>query len=157
MSPTEQAEKINTLPPEHGVEHPPALAPISEARARILDFERQLSELPQIDFPVRHHFPAGIYAREITIPAGSCLTGKIHRFENLNIISKGRILVATEEGVAEVVAPCTIVSPPGTKRVGFAMEDTVWTSIHPNPTDERDLDKLEAMFIVPSFDELQGA
>lgn len=157
MNKTEEALAFaaETLAPEHQVEHPPMAAPTNEARARILEFERELAALPPFDFPVRHLFPKGIYAREITIPAGCCLTGKIHRFENLNIVSKGRILVATEEGLTEVVAPCTIVSPPGTKRVGYALEDTVWTSIHPNPDDERDLDKLEAMFIVPSFDELK--
>ena len=129
------------------------LVPIS-GRERILNFERELAKIPQYEFPTKHHFPAGLYAREIFIPAGYCLTGKIHRFENLNIVSRGRILIHTEEGVEEVVAPATIVSPPGTKRIGYALEDTVWSTILPNPTNERDIAKLEKMLVVDRYEDL---
>ena len=125
-------------------------------RERILAFERELAKIPQFDFPVKHYFSKGVYAREIFIPAGFCLTGKIHRFENLNIVSKGRLVVVTEQGRQIVSAPFTIVSPPGTKRIGFALEDTVWTTIHPNPTEELDLVALEEMFIVKSFEALEA-
>ncbi len=104
----------------------------------------------QIVIEPKHHFAAGMYAREILIPAGCTLTGKIHRHEHINVISKGDISVLTENGIERIQAPATIISKPGTKRVGYAHEDTIWTTFHPNEDDCRDLDILEARLIAPS-------
>ena len=101
-----------------------------------------------IDLPVKHHFSQGVYARELHIPAGATLTGKVHKYANLNILSQGEISVSTEDGIVRVSAPFTIVSPPGTKRVAFAHTDCVWTTIH--GTDETDLEKIEAHFVTDS-------
>lgn len=109
-------------------------------RAKVLHLERKIAEQPQVDCPVKHYFAPGIYAREMTIPAGVVLTGAVHKTEHLCIISKGRISVSTDEGVREFAAPCTFVSKAGAKRAGYAHEETVWTTIH--ATDETDLDKL---------------
>ena len=57
-------------------------------------------------------------------------------------------MVWTEDGMREVAAPFTMVSRPGTKRVGYALEDAVWTTVH--ATTETDLAKLEAELIAPS-------
>ena len=107
--------------------------------------EAQMKEMPQLDIKEKHYFSKGVYAREITIPKGATLTGKVHKFENLNIISKGKIVITTDEGTQILEAPCTLVSPPGTKRAGHALEETVWTTIH--GTDETDLKKLEQHFV----------
>ncbi len=60
----------------------------------------------------------------------------------------------TEQGGVELLtAPCTMVSPAGTKRVLLTHEDTVWTTIH--ATDETDIQKLEDEIItVESYTEL---
>lgn len=118
-------------------------------RAQIRNLEAHLAQLPQLEITTRHHFAKGLYAREIVIPAGTILTGKVHAEEHLNIVSKGRIEVWTEDGMREVSAPFTMVSRPGTKRVGLAIEETVWTTIHANPTDDTDLVLLEAKLIEP--------
>jgi hypothetical protein len=68
-------------------------------------------QLPQVKLEVVHHFSKGVYARELHIPAGVTLVGEIHKFKNLNILSKGKMLVTTEEGMQEVEAPFTVVSP----------------------------------------------
>lgn len=111
------------------------------SRDKIIALENEIRKCPQTDIPVVHHFSDGIYAREITIPQFCVLTGKVHKTVHLNIVSKGDITVWTEEGMKRIKAPCTIVSKPGTKRVGYAHEETVWTTIH--GTDETDLIKLE--------------
>lgn len=124
-------------------------------REKILRLEAQMLSQPQVELETIHHFAPGVYARELRIPAGVILTGKIHRTEHLNIVSQGRITVFTEDGgKKEIVAPCTLVSKPGTKRVGYAHEDTVWTCIH--PTNETDLDALEAALIAPDYAALQA-
>mgnify|MGYP003382627416 FL=1 len=104
------------------------------------------AELAPVDIPNVDYFSKGVYAREITIPAGTVITGKIHKYANLNIMSKGDLSVLMEDGtVHRVQAPFTIVSPPGTRRAAYAHTETVWTTIH--GTDKTDLDAIEAEFI----------
>ena len=101
-------------------------------------------ELKHID-----HFSKGVYARELHIPAGTVLTGKVHKYENLNILSQGRMSVFMEDGtVLNVQAPYTVVSPPGTRRAAFAHSDCVWTTIH--GTEEKDVDVIEKLFVAAS-------
>jgi len=118
-------------------------------RDQIERLESFMIEAPQLQIEPVHHFAHGIYAREITIPAGTLLTGKVHSTEHLNIVSSGSIVVWTEDGMKQVDAPFTMVSRPGTKRVGLAITDTVWTTIHANPTNTHDLVQLEAELIIP--------
>ncbi len=117
-------------------------------REKVNALEVELLKQPQVDMPPVHYFAPGLYAREITIPKGTVLTGKIHKFAQLNIMSKGELSVLTEDGIKRVRAPFTIVSPPGTKRIAYAHEDTVWTTIH--GTEETDLEKIEVKFIAQS-------
>lgn len=128
--------------------------PDRSAKEKIRALEARMRECEQVEIQTKHHFANGIYAREITIPAGVVLTGKVHKTQHLNIVSKGRILIYTEDGLREVVAPCTIVSPPGTKRVGYALEETVWTTIH--ATTETDVDLIEAALIEPDQPQIEG-
>jgi hypothetical protein len=105
--------------------------------------------MPQVELPVRHYFSPGVYARELTIPAGVCLTGAVHRYEQLNILSKGTMKVLLEDGtIQEVSAPFTVVSPPGTKRIAVTLTDCVWTTIL--GTDETDPEIIEKHFVIKS-------
>lgn len=104
-----------------------------------------MREMPQLEIPVRHFFSPGVYAREIQIPKGAIVTGKIHKYAQLNILSKGVLMLVSDGETRRVEAPFTVVSPPGTKRAAWALEDSVWTTIH--GTDETDLDKIEQHFI----------
>lgn len=123
-------------------------------RDNILALERMMLAEPQMDLEPIHYFADGIYARELVIPAGTLIVGKIHRTRHLNIVSKGKIAVVTESGEKVISAPCTFVAEAGTKRVGFALEDTVWTTIHASK--ETDLVKLEDELIAPSFEALEA-
>lgn len=125
-------------------------------REKVLSLEDKMRERPdQIHIEPVHYVAHGLYAREITIPKGTLLTGKIHLFEHINIISKGDISVLTEEGVKRIKAPATLISRPGIKRVGFAHEDTVWTTIH--ACHETDPEKAEKLLVVDTFEEFHAA
>lgn len=118
----------------------------AQMRAAIVRYENAVGALPQTSLPIRHFYVAGpaashIYAREMMIPAGVTLVGRVHKHETLSIISKGRILIASEGGVREVSAPFTWVTPAGTKRAGYAIEETIITTLH--LTDELDATKIE--------------
>lgn len=115
-------------------------APPETMRQKVERLEREIAQTEPVDCPVVHHFAPGLYAREMTIPAGTILTGAVHKTEHLSIISAGRILVTTDDGVKEICAPYTFVSKAGAKRAGVALETTVWTTLH--VTEETDLDKL---------------
>lgn len=116
--------------------------------AQIRELERAIAQLPQAEFKETHHFAEGIYGRELFIPAGTVLTGKIHRHSTLNILLQGRIKVTNADGaVRELSAPAVFVSPPGCKKVGLALEDTIWLNVH--PTRLKDLAAIESKFIVP--------
>lgn len=127
--------------------------PLDELTARdaVNAFEMEMRKLPQLTLSVRHYFAPGVYARELFIPAGTLLTGKIHKHQHLNIMSAGDMEVLTEAGIVRVQAPFTIISPPGTKRIAYAHADSVWTTIH--ATDETNLDRLEALLIADTEDD----
>ena len=103
-------------------------------------------------FPITHHFAPGVYAREMFLPAGHTIIGKIHKHAHLNIISQGVVVVSTEEGSKELKAPCTFTSYAGTKRAVFIKDDAIWTTIH--VTEKTDLDEIEDELIAKSFDEI---
>lgn len=89
-----------------------------------------------------HHFADGLVVRTILIPAGTMLTGAAHKAEHLNI-AHGDITVWTEAGMRRLTGYHVLPSLPGAKRVGYAHADTWWTTVHLNPTNERDLDRIE--------------
>lgn len=122
--------------------------PSVPTREQIERLEDEMRKAPQISFRTTHHFAQGLYAREIFIPAGCLLTGKVHRFEHLNIVSAGDITVWTEEGMKRLRAPFTLVSKPGCKRVGLAHSDTVWTTIH--AATETNIELLEKLLVEPN-------
>lgn len=128
----------------------------NEARQRILELEAAMLAMPehQIEIKTTHHFAPGVYCREVFIPKGATVVGKIHKTEHLNILSQGELTVWTDEGMKRLKAPATILSKPGIKRVGYAHEDSVWTTIH--PTTETDLEKLEELLIAKDFAEIPG-
>jgi hypothetical protein len=117
-------------------------------RDHIAHLVRELSKLPQTDCPVQHHFSPGVYLREIFMPAGTTVIGKIHRTEHLNIIERGRCAIRHDDGRVEILeAPLTFVSKAGVQKVLHILEDTVWKTIHPTAT--RDMEQLELELIDP--------
>jgi quercetin dioxygenase-like cupin family protein len=139
------------------IETPEARTP-EEMRGKILELERAMLARPDlhIEFKTVHHFAPGIYMRELHIPKGAILTGKIHKTEHLNILSQGRLIVWTEDGMKELSASTVVKSLPGIKRAGHALEDSVWITVHPNPEDIEDVKRLEDMLVVDSYEQLEA-
>jgi len=106
--------------------------------------------------PLKHSFAPGVYVREIFIPKGSMLTGKIHRHSHPNFLMQGEVIVVTEFGGREhLKAPKSMISKAGTKRAIYAIEDTIWITVH--VTEETDLKKIEEYVIAPTYDALKAA
>ena len=105
--------------------------------------------------PIVEEYGCGTYARELFMPKGLVVVGKIHKHAHINVISKGKVAVVTEFGKKIYEAPCTFVSEVGLKRAVYIEEDTVWTTIH--LTKSIGEDKLEAMekeMIADSYTEI---
>lgn len=105
--------------------------------------------------PVHEEYGCGTYARQMFIPKGTVLIGKIHRHPCLNFVMQGRIVVTTEDGPKLITAPCHFVSEAGVKRAGYAEEDTIWVTVHMTKfTGEENLDRMEDELIAPTFEDM---
>jgi hypothetical protein len=131
------------------VEFVPTLKNIYDLQNYLLSQDGHM-ESKDFDHMLKHTFSENSYAREMTIPPGIIIIGRVHRHSHLNIISRGKILVFTTEGKRVLDAtkhPVTFSSFPGTKRVVLALEETIWTTIH--ITDEMDPDKIVELMTIP--------
>lgn len=123
-----------------------------EMRSKVFMLEQRMKEgekegkFDLYELPVKHHFSQGVYGREMFIPKGTIVTGHIHKYTQLNVLVSGDLSVLTEEGVKRVKPPFVVVSPPGTKRVAYAHEDSIWLTVH-SVGDETDIEKIESKFI----------
>lgn len=134
------------------------------ARKQIAQLEKAMLETPGFskdcpDCPVKHFRAPGMIGRQMLIPKGQLIVGKIHKHAHLNHISYGHVRVETDHGPMEIKGPHTFTSEVGTKRAVFALEDTLWTTFHLNPNNydpdnEDDMQKLEDEIIAKSYDEL---
>lgn len=131
-------------------EHPGAVfdegyhTAVPAGRDQVLALEREVAKLPQFEFPLRHFFVDGLYVREIFIPSGAVLVGYIHTQPCITTVSRGEIIIYDGEDRVTVRAPFTVCVPAGTKKAGFALQDTVWSDAYANPDNERDIPTLEA-------------
>lgn len=113
----------------------------------VCDVQQQVSELPQLELPVFHHFAPNVYMRQMDAPAGALVVSKMHRTEHMNILIKGSVTVVTENGIEFLKAPLVLKSAAGTKRIGYFHEDSSWITVH--PTESTDLEEIENQVIVP--------
>jgi hypothetical protein len=106
--------------------------------------------------PLTHHFSDGIYCREIFIPAGQIIVGKIHKHSHPNFLLSGTVEVVTEStGTERITGPVFMISEPGTKRALKSITDLVWITVHANPTNTEDLRELEERAIAEDYDSFE--
>ena len=122
----------------------------SDLNTPIHRLEAELLKLPQVDMPVEHHHCAGLYARTMHIPAGTVLTGAIHRHECFFLLRQGELAVTSADGVRYLQAGDMLVTPAGSKRAGVAVTACVVTTFHANPDNETDPQALWDLYTVPA-------
>ncbi len=125
--------------------------PNTIAFEKVLAAEREMLSMPQVELRVEHDFSYGVYSRTLYIPKGVALTGHIHKYENFNILVKGKMSVLVNGQMETIEAPFKVVSPPGTKRIAWALEDCIWMTIH--GTHEKNVDEIEKYFIAHTQEE----
>ncbi len=139
------------------IPHDPA-----QVRAQIGALEAALRQHPDAVFgdnslcPLTHTFAEGFYLRQIFIPKGTVLTGRIHKHSHPNFLMSGEVIVVTEHGGREhLKAPMAMISKAGTKRAVYAVEDTVWCTVH--QTTETDPACMVELLTVPDYAALEPA
>jgi len=114
-------------------------------REKVTEAEELILSLPQLDIPVQQHFAPGVYTREITIPKDAILTGSLHKFPHVVVVLSGEIIVATDNGLQRIEAPCSFVAPPGVKRIAICIEECRWMTVHSyfgDPLPEEDMKQV---------------
>jgi len=96
----------------------------------------------------KHSFANGIYIREMKMKKGQLGFSAIHKHSYGFFLLSGVLASSKEEGVEEFIAPCYIISPQGSKRIVYAVEDCVITTVHANPTNTQDLKEIEKANVV---------
>ncbi len=129
------------------IQQEPIAIPDVDYRIAMLRMERAMRKhpgfVPGEFYPLKHTFAHGMYIREITVPAGHLVLTYIHKQSHPYFLLKGDVVVIQEEGNKEIHAPYSYITPAGTQRLCFCKTETIWTTVHLNLTNERDIDKIE--------------
>lgn len=130
-------------------------------RNSIHSLEQKMMAAPpkeKLALETMHTFAEGVYTRTVFMKAGSLITGKIHKLEHIVVIGQGSASVVSEEFGAKIIqAPMVFMSRAYVKRALFIHEDMVWTTVHKNPDNIRDLDVLEEMLIAKDYTDAPSA
>ena len=106
-------------------------------------------------FPLKHSFADGVYIREMKMEKGSAVIGAIHNHLHVWFLLQGELIVATENSTEEFLAPCYVISKPGSKRVIYALEDSIFVNIHKNPSNTKDIEELEKDIVSTTFEKYE--
>jgi hypothetical protein len=134
----------------------PLARPIT--RADVMAFEDRIrahpAHLTAKDFTTLHHFVDGVYMRELHIPAGMIVVGKIHKHRCVAMLVRGTMDLLINGRIMRVVAPRVSISPAGIKRIGRAIDKCIFITVH--ATDTTDIDELEQELACDSEEEYQA-
>lgn len=118
------------------------------SRETILALEEGLANCPGAKFgncyPLKHTFAEGIYVREIRVPAGEVIVTREFKQSHATFLLSGEVSIVTSAGFERVTAPYSWITKQGVKRVIYTHTEVVWTTVHNNPDDERDISILES-------------
>lgn len=108
-------------------------------------------QLDQTATGLRHLFEEGKYIREIAVPGGTWIIGGIHKIGHEMQLLKGQVVLFGPDGFSMgFQAPYSLHTGPGYQAVCLTLTDVLARTIHPNPTEERDVQKLESLFFEPT-------
>ena len=93
--------------------------------------------------PITHNFSDQLYMRQMKMPADTFVISAMHHTDHFWFLMTGRILVTTNGETIEHVAPCYEISIKGAKRLIHCLEDCIFINVHKNPTNTKDMDKIE--------------
>ena len=127
----------------------------AEEHYRVMQrFIDSMKNLPKGKYKYKHHFTDGIYIRELFLTKGTMIVGARHLKETALMVTKGSLKIFSENGLKISKAGDIIISPVGTQRAGYALEDCIVVTIH--RVDTVDLDEVVSRLAVGELDDLSG-
>ena len=79
---------------------------------------KEILDIPEL--PIKHEFADQIYLRQMLMHEGQIVVGAIHNHEHVWFLMKGKITINDNGEVIDHIAPCYMVSKPGSKRIIYA-------------------------------------
>ena len=105
--------------------------------------------------PLKHSFADQVYVRQMDMKKGTIVVGAIHKHLHVWFLLTGKLTVATKNGIEDFISPCYVVSQPGSQRVIYADEDSIFVNIHKNPTNTTNIEKLEKEIVALNKEEYE--
>ena len=105
--------------------------------------------------PLKHSFADQVYIRQMDMSKDTMVIGAIHKDLHVWFLLTGNLTIATKNGVEDYIAPCYVVAEPGTQRVIYANEDSIFVNIHKNPSNTKNIDELEKELVAMSKEEYE--
>lgn len=109
---------------------------------KISALKHATKNFPQDEIPTQHFILEGMYVRQVFIKAGTVFVGRTQKKPHFFMVLKGSAEVTFGEEVKVLQAGMTLMCPPGTRRAGITLEDTVFAGVY--RTDKTDLKEIEA-------------
>jgi len=108
---------------------------------------------PEVEIPVTETLCNGLYMRNMPIPADTIIVGELHSHDQINMLVKGTIIVATENACVELTAPQTLIASSGTKKAAYAVTDCEWVELF--STNKTDPAEIKQEIIAESYAALE--
>jgi len=106
---------------------------------------KSIAEIP--DIPIKHSFADQLYIRQMDMKAGQVVIGAIHNHQHVWFLLTGKVLINNNGEKIEHIAPCYTVSEPGSKRLIYAIEDSIFVNVHKNPSNTKNIKELEETIV----------
>tara|TARA_R100000541_G_scaffold3483_5_gene10757 strand:- start:2792 stop:3238 length:447 start_codon:yes stop_codon:yes gene_type:complete len=106
---------------------------------------KSIAEIP--DIPIKHSFADQLYVRQMDMKAGQVVIGAIHNHQHVWFLLTGKVIINNNGEKIEHIAPCYTVSEPGSKRLIYAVEDSIFVNVHKNPSNTKNIKKLEETIV----------
>ena len=99
-----------------------------------------------IDLHVQHHFYDGLYAKQMTLPAGHYAVSHRHSYDHISMLYAGVAQVEVDGVTTEYAAPAFILVKAGAEHKITAIADVTWFCVHETElTEAADIDRVLIM------------
>ena len=112
---------------------------------------KEIIDIPEL--PIKHDFADQLYLRQMTMQEGQFVVGAIHNHKHNWFLMKGKITVNDTVEIIEHIAPCYMVSEPGSQRIIYAHEHSIFVNVHKNPSNNKDIKSLEEELVSMTIEE----
>ena len=110
------------------------------------------SGLEKVDPEPTHYHTDELYGRRLTVPTGTVFTTKVHKSDHIAVCLRGHIRIMDEHGnKREVIAPDVFITPKGTQRFIYVIDEVEWLTVH--ACKEQDIDRVEKALVCETMAE----